>query len=603
MKLDKLFKIIEEDESERLTVSSLFKSLTRFFEYNTDYAVVKNKDHEDNFKLLSDDDYVKFIFERPIEYNDTIDITMVFYKNNSEEYSVYKYFSVEQTSFVHSAFKQIHLRVDDGFVILNGFYTIAKYNKENRLHLNLKQNGNALYLREGLTIVYQDRKWVGYYNNSKIVENKDLIECLEEILENYFPFNHNSMGSRANESVITEMHKDDAIYQVMDKLLKHFNKAAIPVAKRGGLGLSIDFKYEGYQYLVNIDGPALLIVTTQTVSNGITAIHLQLAEISLKGLLSGNDISEAAVAKICMKVIDYCDYISTALQGFDKIIFAFKDKTFNKKFHRKAILSCEIENLSTDGEYRTPKEIHFHAIQKGADVEWVASKAFYDDEDYRDSIIASGSDPVEVARKGFASILSEGIITEIGYTNQEAVKGLKIKDEEWFKLDRELPGKLRKGNYGLDYVLDTDGKPLRPYIGWDVSRSASVYFYSNNKCVAISQLETTSQIDSTHISRRPGGWLPMYVEVRPSEQGKGLGKAMYKTLIVDIGLTMVSHESQTPSASRVWISLWKDPEILVYGTPYVGDGSEKWTLKVENNRLVPEGENSVDGMCLVAIER
>lgn len=54
------------------------------------------------------------------------------------------------------------------------------------------------------------------------------------------------------------------------------------------------------------------------------------------------------------------------------------------------------------------------------------------------------------------------------------------------------------------------------------------------------------------------------VYIAPKYRNKGLGKFMYKTLILDLGIKLETAMALTPSSNRIWNSLFKDPQINVF---------------------------------------
>jgi predicted GNAT family acetyltransferase len=61
------------------------------------------------------------------------------------------------------------------------------------------------------------------------------------------------------------------------------------------------------------------------------------------------------------------------------------------------------------------------------------------------------------------------------------------------------------------------------------------------------------------------GFTVEEVKVRSSHQGQGLGLKLYKYLIKEVGITLISGHVQSPGAAKLWTALYKSPGINVYG--------------------------------------
>ena len=55
------------------------------------------------------------------------------------------------------------------------------------------------------------------------------------------------------------------------------------------------------------------------------------------------------------------------------------------------------------------------------------------------------------------------------------------------------------------------------------------------------------------------------VKVRKNYQGRGLGIKLYRYLIKQQGITLISGKQQSPGAARLWSELYRTPGISVYG--------------------------------------
>jgi len=61
------------------------------------------------------------------------------------------------------------------------------------------------------------------------------------------------------------------------------------------------------------------------------------------------------------------------------------------------------------------------------------------------------------------------------------------------------------------------------------------------------------------------GYTVEEVKVRGSYQGQGLGMKLYKYLIKEVGITLISGHVQSPGGAKLWTALYKSPGINVYG--------------------------------------
>jgi len=53
--------------------------------------------------------------------------------------------------------------------------------------------------------------------------------------------------------------------------------------------------------------------------------------------------------------------------------------------------------------------------------------------------------------------------------------------------------------------------------------------------------------------------------VNPQYQGKGLGLSLYKGLIINLDMPIISNDSHSPGARKMWVRLNQDPAVDVYG--------------------------------------
>ncbi len=61
------------------------------------------------------------------------------------------------------------------------------------------------------------------------------------------------------------------------------------------------------------------------------------------------------------------------------------------------------------------------------------------------------------------------------------------------------------------------------------------------------------------------GYTVEEVKVRSSHQGQSLGLKLYKYLIKEVGITLISGHVQSPGGAKLWTALYKSPGINVYG--------------------------------------
>lgn len=72
------------------------------------------------------------------------------------------------------------------------------------------------------------------------------------------------------------------------------------------------------------------------------------------------------------------------------------------------------------------------------------------------------------------------------------------------------------------------------------------------------------------------------VHVMPDYRNKGLGKLMYKILILDLSIKLETAAALTPSSNRVWNSLYKDPQINVFAVKTVKGNNQPKVERFDN---------------------
>lgn len=78
-----------------------------------------------------------------------------------------------------------------------------------------------------------------------------------------------------------------------------------------------------------------------------------------------------------------------------------------------------------------------------------------------------------------------------------------------------------------------------------------------------------------------------YIGLNPHYQGKRLGFELYKAMITQLEMTLLSSGSHSPGARKLWLRLSQDPEISAYG--FRGDA----VFKVRPNRDATELTSTV----------
>lgn len=98
------------------------------------------------------------------------------------------------------------------------------------------------------------------------------------------------------------------------------------------------------------------------------------------------------------------------------------------------------------------------------------------------------------------------------------------------------------------------------------------------------------------------------VKLVPELQGRRIGPTLYKFMIVDMGITLVSGETQSPGSAKLWARLAEDPEIKVVA--YYPDNNKTSPVAYdrENQRLMALKGNPLygdywDKVVLVATKR
>ena len=91
------------------------------------------------------------------------------------------------------------------------------------------------------------------------------------------------------------------------------------------------------------------------------------------------------------------------------------------------------------------------------------------------------------------------------------------------------------------------------------------------------------------------GWLPVpamqvsYIAVHEEYENQGLGQQLYKLYFDQVGLPLVTGESQTPGGQLMWQKLWQDPEIDVVGLIGIEDDQfDLWDEKPEFRKWIDD---------------
>ena len=78
----------------------------------------------------------------------------------------------------------------------------------------------------------------------------------------------------------------------------------------------------------------------------------------------------------------------------------------------------------------------------------------------------------------------------------------------------------------------------------------------------------------------------------PEYQGKGLGYQLYKTLVTTMDLVLVSNESHSVGAMKLWVKLSQDPALTVYGFNLI----KAKVFKVKPNKDKTELTNKLEDL-------
>ena len=68
--------------------------------------------------------------------------------------------------------------------------------------------------------------------------------------------------------------------------------------------------------------------------------------------------------------------------------------------------------------------------------------------------------------------------------------------------------------------------------------------------------------------------------VEPDYQGKGLGYQLYKKLVTELDLVLISKDSHSVGARKTWVKLSQDPNLSIYGFNLV----KSYIFKVKPNK-------------------
>ena len=81
------------------------------------------------------------------------------------------------------------------------------------------------------------------------------------------------------------------------------------------------------------------------------------------------------------------------------------------------------------------------------------------------------------------------------------------------------------------------------------------------------------------------------VALNPAYQGQQLGYELYKGLVVLMGINLISLDSHSPGASKLWARLSRDPKISAYGI----DVENRIVFNVRSNKRGSELKSSKKG--------
>jgi len=87
-------------------------------------------------------------------------------------------------------------------------------------------------------------------------------------------------------------------------------------------------------------------------------------------------------------------------------------------------------------------------------------------------------------------------------------------------------------------------------------------------------------------------------KVVPAYQGKRIGPTIYKFIIVDLGVNLISDDAQSPGGAKLWANLAKDPEIKVVAYDLATKKSSPVVYDSENQRLAVANPKAINNQSL-----
>lgn len=147
------------------------------------------------------------------------------------------------------------------------------------------------------------------------------------------------------------------------------------------------------------------------------------------------------------------------------------------------------------------------------------------------------------------------------------------------------PFKYDKANYAKVMPFKLAGYEVR--YGKDKWAEYNVTVWDGDKVVLVLAMEPI-----TFYSIK--GYAIDSILTEPEYQGKGLGYQLYKTLVTTMDLVLVSNESHSVGAMKLWVKLSQDPALTVYGFNLIKSKVFKVKPNKDNTELTNKLEDLYD---------
>lgn len=145
------------------------------------------------------------------------------------------------------------------------------------------------------------------------------------------------------------------------------------------------------------------------------------------------------------------------------------------------------------------------------------------------------------------------------------------------------PFKYDKANYAKVMPFKLAGYEVR--YGKDKWAEYNVTVWDGDKVVLVLAMQPI-----TFYSIK--GYAIDSILTEPEYQGKGLGYQLYKTLVTTMDLVLVSNESHSVGAMKLWVKLSQDPALTVYGFNLI----KAKVFKVKPNKDKTELTNKLEDL-------